>query len=139
MTAWLLKTEPAAFSFEDLRERVVEPWDGVANPTALQHLRAARVGEPCVIYHTGGQRQAMGLAAVERAAYPDPKQDDPRRVVIDVRAGAPLRRPVRLDELKASPLFTDSPLLRISRLSVVPLTDLQYRGILALSETGSPE
>ena len=133
MTIWLLKTEPGEFSFDDLVDRGVEPWDGVTNPTALANLRRAQVGETCVIYHTGDERQAVGLAMVERTAYPDPKKDDPRIIVIDVRSGARLPKPVRLDQIKADPRFADSPLVRMGRLSVVPLSDEQYAAILELS------
>ena len=133
MTAWLLKTEPSEFSFDDLVQRGVEPWDGVSNPTALRNLSQARVGEPCVIYHTGDERQVVGLASVARTAYPDPKQNDPKLIVIDVRAGERLPRPVRLDQLKADPRFADSPLVHQGRLSVVPLTDEQYAAILELA------
>ena len=132
MTEWLLKTEPSEFSFDDLLKARVKPWDGVTNSMALNNLRAARVGERCVIYHTGDERQAVGLATVERTAYPDPKQSDPKIVVIDVRAGERLGRPVGLDQLKRDPRFADSPLVRISRLSVVPLTPEQFQAILEL-------
>ncbi len=132
MTAWLLKTEPGEFSFDDLVQAQVEPWNGVTNPAALKNLRAAQVGEPCVIYHTGDERQAVGLGEVARTAYPDPDREDVRLVVIDVRAGGRLGRPVRLDELKADARFADSPLVRQGRLSVVPLTDEQYQAILEL-------
>jgi predicted RNA-binding protein with PUA-like domain len=134
VTIWLLKTEPHDFSFDDLVERGVEPWDGVANPTALRHMRAAVVGETCVIYHTGDERRAVGLATVERAAYPDPKKDDDKVIVIDVRAGARLPKPVSLDQIKADGRFSESPLVRMGRLSVVPLTPDQYSAILELAE-----
>jgi predicted RNA-binding protein with PUA-like domain len=133
MTFWLLKTEPSEFSFDDLVERGVEPWDGVSNPQALRHMSAAQVGEACVIYHTGDERQAVGLGTVERAAYPDPKLDDPRIIVIDVRAGARLPRPVTLNQIKADRRFAESPLVRMGRLSVVPLTDEQYGAILEMA------
>jgi predicted RNA-binding protein with PUA-like domain len=133
VTIWLLKTEPSEFSFDDLVARGVEPWDGVSSPAALNNLRAAQQGETCVIYHTGSERQAVGLATVERTAYPDPKQHDDRIIVIDVRAGARLPRPVRLEQMKADPRFASSPLLRMGRLSVVPLTDEQYAAILEIS------
>ena len=133
MTIWLLKTEPGDFSFDDLVARGVEPWDGVNNPTALRNMRSAQAGETCVIYHTGDERQAVGLATVERTAYPDPKKNDERAIVIDVRAGARLPRPVRLDQIKADPRFADSPLVRMGRLSVVGLSDEQYAAILELA------
>ena len=133
MTAWLLKTEPGEFSFDDLVQRAVEPWDGVSNPFALANLREAQVGDPVVIYHTGKERQAVGLGSVVRTAYPDPNKDDPRLVVIDVKAGERLEHAVRLDVLKANPAFSDSLLVRQGRLSVVPLNDQQYATILELA------
>lgn len=133
MTIWLLKTEPTEFSFDDLVARGVEPWDGVTNQAALRNLRSAQRGEICVIYHTGKERQAVGLATVERTAYPDPKLHDEKLIVIDVRVGQRLPKPVRLDQIKADTRFADSPLVRMGRLSVVPLTDQQYAGILELS------
>ena len=135
MTIWLLKTEPGEFSFDDLVARGVEPWDGVTNPTALRNLRAAQSGETCVIYHTGDERQAVGLATVERTAYPDPKRDPPdeKLIVIDVRVGARLPKPVRLDQIKADARFADSPLVRMGRLSVVSLTDEQYAALLEMA------
>ncbi len=133
MTFWLLKTEPGEFSFDDLVQRGVEPWDGVSNPMALRNLRAAQKGETCVIYHTGDERQAVGLASVERTAYPDPKKNDDNLIVIDVRAGTRLPHPVRLDQMKADARFADSPLVKMGRLSVVALTDQQYGAILELA------
>ena len=76
MAFWLLKTEPGEFSFDDLVQRGVEPWDGVSSPAALRNLRSAQTGEACVIYHTGDERQAVGLATVERTAYPDPNKNE---------------------------------------------------------------
>jgi predicted RNA-binding protein with PUA-like domain len=133
VTIWLLKTEPTEFSFDDLVARRVEPWDGVTNQTALRNLRSAQLGEICVIYHTGNERQAVGLATVERTAYPDPKLHDDKLIVIDVRAGQRLPKPVRLDQIKMDSRFADSPLVRMGRLSVVPLTDQQYAAILEMS------
>jgi predicted RNA-binding protein with PUA-like domain len=133
MTSWLLKTEPNEFSFDDLVQRDVEPWDGVTNNAALKNLRAAQVGDRCVIYHTGDERQAIGLATVERTAYPDPKQQNEKLIVIDVKVGERLAHPVRLDALKADARFHDSPLVKQGRLSVVPLTDEQLNAILDLA------
>src|SRR5262249_52599490 len=97
-------------------------------------MSAAHVGETCVIYHTGNERQAVGLATVERTAYPDPKLDDKRIIVIDVRAGVRLPRPVRLEQIKADARFADSPLVKMGRLSVVLLTDEQYGAILEMGK-----
>jgi len=134
MTVWLLKTEPGEFSFDDLVARGVEPWDGVRNPQALFNMRSVRDGETCVIYHTGGEKQAVGLARVVRTAYPDPNADDPRIIVIDVQAGERLPIPVRLDQIKTDPRFSGSPLVKFGRLSVVALTDEQYGAILELAK-----
>jgi predicted RNA-binding protein with PUA-like domain len=132
MSVWLLKTEPSEFSFDDLVARGVEPWDGVRNPQAVRNLSSAREGETCIIYHTGDERQAVGLAHVVRAGYPDP--NDPRSVLIDVRAGERLPQPVKLEQIKADPRFADSPLVLFGRLSVVLLTDEQYGAILELGK-----
>ena len=131
MTAWLLKTEPHEFSFDDLVKNGTEPWNGVANFMALRNMKAAEMGDRCVIYHTGDEKRAVGLATVCKLAYPDPQLDDPKRIVIDVQAGKPLERPVTLAEMKADPRFADSPLVRQGRLSVVPLTDEQYEAIVS--------
>jgi predicted RNA-binding protein with PUA-like domain len=136
VTAWLLKTEPGDYSFDDLVRDEVAAWDGVTSPAALGHLRRVHAGDPCVVYHTGNERQAIGLATVARAAYPDPRKADPRLVVVDIRAGARLATPVPLGRLKADPRFANSPLVREGRLSVVPLTDAQYAAILELAAPG---
>lgn len=130
---WLLKTEPDDYSYADLERDGRAAWDGVTNPAALKNLRAMQVGERAVVYHTGDERAAVGLARVVRAAYPDPAADDVKRVVVDLEPLRRLPRAVTLGELKASPLFADSPLVRQGRLSVVPLTPEQWNAI----ETGN--
>ena len=134
MSVWLLKTEPSDFSFDDLVARGTEPWDGVRNPAALRNMAAAREGDTCVIYHTGDERQAVGLAPVVRTAYPDPNANDPKIILIDVEANQRLPNPVTLSQIKADPRFAESPLVRMGRLSVVPLTDEQYGAILELAK-----
>jgi predicted RNA-binding protein with PUA-like domain len=129
---WLLKTEPGEYSFADLARDGTTPWDGVRNALAQRNMRAAAVGDRCVIYHTGGERAAVGLAEVARAAYPDPDDPSGRWCLIDVRALNPLPRPVPLATLRAAPRFADSPLVRQGRLSVVPLNDEQWAALLAL-------
>ena len=131
MAYWLLKTEPETYSFDDLERDRETRWDGVRNPTALRHIRAMQPGDQCVIYHSGDERAAVGLATVTSAPYPDPEAGDQRLAVVDVEAGKRLSRPVSLAELKASPLFAESPLVRLSRLSVVPLTEEQFHAIVA--------
>ena len=126
---WLLKTEPGEYSYADLeRDRTAE-WDGVSNPTAQRNMREMAVGDMCVLYHTGEERRAVGLARVVRAGYPDPADPAGKRVLVDVAPAGQLGRPVGLTEIKAMPLFADSPLVRIGRLSVVPLTPEQYAAL----------
>jgi predicted RNA-binding protein with PUA-like domain len=118
---YLLKTEPSEYSFADLQREKTTAWDGVTNPVALKNLRSMQKGEELVIYHTGDEKRTVGTASVVSVDTSDPKS--PR---VTIKAGKPLS-PVSLAEIKANKLFSDSPLLRQGRLSVVPLTDAQYR------------
>ncbi len=133
MAFWLLKTEPSTYSFADLRREGEARWDGVANPQALANLRSMKPGDRALVYHTGDERAAVGVAEVTRGAYPDPAGRDPRLVVVDLRAGEPLPRPVPLDALKREAHFAGSPLLKQGRLSVVPLTEAQWRAVERLA------
>lgn len=126
---WLLKTEPSAYSYADLEREGRAVWDGVTNPAALKNLRAMNVGDAVVIYHTGDERAAVGLAGVVRAAYPDPKAKDPRLVAVDLKPVRRLAKPVTLDAIKATAAFKDSPLVRQGRLSVVPLSAEQWKAL----------
>lgn len=125
VSMWLLKTEPGTYSYDDLEREKETRWDGVANPVALKNLRAMKAGDRVVVYHTGSEKAAVGLAEVLRAAYPDPKH--PKLAVVDLVARGRLPRPVTLAEIKARPAFADSPLVRQGRLSVVPLTAEQMK------------
>src|SRR5213595_2865223 len=120
---WLLKTEPEAYSLDDLTREKKTVWDGVANPVALKHLAAMKKGDRLIVYHTGKERAAVGLATVASAPRPDPK--DEKLTVVEIAAGERLPQPLTLDAIKLSPLFADSPLVRMGRLSVVPLTPAQ--------------
>jgi predicted RNA-binding protein with PUA-like domain len=126
---WLVKTEPSAYGYGDLEREGRTTWDGVKNPVALKNLKAMRTGDLAIVYHTGDERAAVGVAEVVRAAYPDPKAGDPRLVVVDLRAVARLEAPVGLSEIKSMAVFAGSPLLRQGRLSVVPLTAPQWRAL----------
>ncbi len=123
MADWLVKTEPGDYSFEDLRKEKETVWTGVKNAVALKHLRAMRRGDRVVVYHTGDEKSAVGEALVS-SFEETPKNPSEPKVVF--RAGKPLPRPIPLAEIKSSSLFSDSPLVRIGRLSVVPLTSAQY-------------
>ncbi|HWQ11382.1 MAG TPA: EVE domain-containing protein [Roseiflexaceae bacterium] len=134
---WLLKTEPDSYSFADLEREGRTVWDGVANNAALLHLRAMRPGDLALIYHTGDERQAVGLAEVVSAPYPDPRAGDARLVVVDVRPLRRLARPVPLAAVKADPAFADFALVRQGRLSVVPVTPEQWARLMQLA--GEPD
>ncbi|MCC7367184.1 MAG: EVE domain-containing protein [Chloroflexi bacterium] len=125
MAAWLVKSEPSEYSFADLEREGPVEWDGVKNPTAQINLRGMQAGDTCVIYHSMSEKAAVGIARVVRAPYPDPTDPAGKRVWVDLQAERRLARPVTLKQLKAEPDFADSPLVRISRLSVSPLTDVQ--------------
>ena len=129
MAYWLLKTEPSTYSYEDLEKEQETRWDGVRNAAALQNIRAMQPGDQAVIYHSGDVRAAIGLAEIVKAPYVDPEGDSEKWAVVDVRAAHRFPQPVELGTLKANPVFAESPLLRISRLSVVPLTPEQFRAI----------
>lgn len=132
MSYWILKTEPSTYSFDDLVKQKTAVWDGVKNPLALKHLRGMQPGDEVLIYHTGDEKAAVGLARVTRAAYPDPKLKDPKLVVVDLKAGAKLAAPVPLATIKADPVFKDLALVRMGRLSVVPATAAQWQRLLRL-------
>ena len=127
MSYWLLKTEAEEYSYDDLERDKTAEWDGVRNPVAQRNMRSMQVGDTCVIYHTGDQKAAVGLAKVVKAAYPDPK--DEKWALVDVAPAGKLAKPVTLAAIKAMPVFADSPLVRIGRLSVVPLTDEQFAAL----------
>ena len=130
MAYWLLKTEPQAYSYADLEGEGTTRWDGVRNATALQHIREMHPGDRVVIYHSGDERAAIGLAEIGSAPYADPQLDDPRRVVVDVRAVRRLVRSVPLSAIKADPAFAQLGLVRQGRLSVVPVSEELWHRLL---------
>jgi predicted RNA-binding protein with PUA-like domain len=119
---YLLKTEPTVYSFSNLQREGTTIWDGVTNPAAVKNLRGMKTGERLVIYHTGDEKSAVGTATVVSVADTDPKNPQ-----VKIKAGKPLPKPVTLAEIKAHKLFSESALVRQGRLSVVPLTDAQYK------------
>jgi predicted RNA-binding protein with PUA-like domain len=133
MSNWLLKTEPSTYAWTDLVRAGRAVWDGVKNPAALGHLRGMRPGDQVFIYHTGGEKAIIGIARVVTAAYPDPKVGDPKLVVVDLEAVRPLATPVTLAAVKADRRFTDFALVRLPRLSVMPVTPAQWEAILGMS------
>jgi predicted RNA-binding protein with PUA-like domain len=122
---YLLKTEPAVYSFADLQRDQTTVWDGVTNPVAVKNLRGMKPGEQLVVYHTGDEKSAVGTATVVSVDGSDPKNPQ-----VKIKVGKPLAKPVTLAEVKANKLFADSPLVRQGRLSVVPLTDSQHKYLI---------
>lgn len=122
---YLLKTEPSEYSFADLARDKETTWDGVSNPVALRNMRGMNPGDRLVIYETGDMKSAVGAASVVSVHGADAKE--PR---LKIKAGKPLPKAVSLAEIKANKLFAESPLVRQGRLSVVPLTEAQYRYML---------
>jgi len=118
---WLLKQEPSVYNYTQLEKEKKTVWDGVHNNLALKHIRSMKKGDHALFYHTGDERQAVGIIAIMSQPYPDPNEDDRRYVVVDVKPVKPLKRPVTLEEMKKEPVFKNWELLRISRLSVMPV------------------
>lgn len=133
MAKWLFKTEPGTYSFDDLLRDKRTVWEGVKNPTALIHLRSMRKGDDVIIYHTGNVKAAVGYASVVSNPYPDPKAKTDKIVVVDLKAGKRFKNPVTLDRIKSDKTFAGFDLLRIGRLSIVPVPDAMWRRIEELS------
>jgi predicted RNA-binding protein with PUA-like domain len=123
-TSYLLKTEPSEYSFADLLRDKKTAWDGLSNPTAVMHLREMEPGAQLIIYETGNQKCAVGTATVISV-----DALDPRNPKVEIEAGKPLGKKVTLAEIKSNKLFKDSPLVKMGRLSVVPLTKPQYEAL----------
>ncbi len=121
MSYFLFKTEPDTYSFDDFVRDKETVWDGVTNPTAVKHLREMKAGAKWIFYHTGDERTAVGTGTVLSV---DPS--DPKVPIVRVRAGKRLKTPKSLEDVKAAKIFADSPLVKIGRLSVVPLTKEQW-------------
>jgi predicted RNA-binding protein with PUA-like domain len=119
---YLLKTEPSEYSFADLQRDKITVWDGVSNPTAVKNLREMTPGARLIIYETGDRKSAVGTASVISVDASNPKNP-----AVEIKSGKPIAKPVTLGEIKSNKLFKDSPLVRIGRLSVVPLTEAQYK------------
>src|SRR4051812_19462236 len=134
MAYWLLKTEPGTYSWDDLARDKSAVWDGISNATALKHIRSMKKGDLALVYHTGGERAAVGIAEVKSAPYADPKEDDERLAVVELKPKKKLANAVGLDAIKADKAFAGWDFLRIGRLSVVPVPEKMWQRILKLSE-----
>lgn len=137
MAYWLLKTEPDSYSWDDLTRDKKTVWDGITNALALKNLRTAKKGDLALIYHTGDERTAIGVAEITSNPYPNPKEEDERMAVVDLKPKHKLARGVTISEIKADPAFAGWDFIRNSRLSVVPVPEKMWKRIEQLAKEGS--
>lgn len=123
---WLFKTEPSVYSFQQLQKDKKTVWDGVANNLALKNLKDIKQGEQILIYHTGDEKAAVGVAKALGGAYPDPGKKDPKLLVVDIEAVKPLAKPVTLAQVKADKKLAGFDLVRNSRLSIMKVSEEQW-------------
>jgi predicted RNA-binding protein with PUA-like domain len=133
MAYWLFKEEPTHYNFADLERDGQTVWSGVTNNLALQNLRKVAKGDQVLYYHSGNEKAIVGVAEITKAAYPDPAQDDAKLVVVDIKPVRRLSRPVTLGAIKADKAFAKWELVRISRLSVMPVSPAHWRRIEEIS------
>ena len=123
---WLFKTEPSVYSYQQLEKDKKTIWDGVKNNLALKNLNDIAKGDQILIYHTGDEKAAVGVARALSGAYPDPSQKNPRMLVVDIEAVKPLPRPVTLAEVKTNSKLANFDLVRLSRLSIMKVSEEQW-------------
>lgn len=126
MAFWLIKSEPASFSWDEQVKNDVEPWTGVRNYQARNNLSSMKCGDKALFYHSVTEKRIVGVVEVVREAFPDPTADNPRWVCVDVKADGAFKVPVTLAEIKADPALENMALLRQSRLSVAPVTEAEF-------------
>jgi len=131
---WLVKQEPSTYSYDKLEKEKKTVWDGVHNNLALKHIRLMKKGDQALFYHTGDEKRAVGIIKITKDPYPNPKEDDKRFVAVDVKPVARLKRPVTLDEIKKDSIFKNWELVRISRLSVMPVPQKLWDAIIKKSK-----
>jgi predicted RNA-binding protein with PUA-like domain len=133
LNRWILKTDADVYPFEQLERERKAVWDGVSNAVALKHIRSMAPGDQLLIYHSGQGKELVGLARVTSAPYQDPKQKDPKLTVVDIEAGNRLPKTVSLAAIKADPFFADLALVRMPRLSVIPVPEPQWKKLLSMA------
>ena len=131
---WLFKEEPSNYSYDTFAKDKKTVWSGVKNPVAQRNLGSVKKGDSIFYYHTGDEKSVVGIAKAATDAYPDPEDKSGKAHVVDIVPVRKLKRPVTLKEIKADPFFKDFALVRISRLSVMPVTDAQWKRIETLGE-----
>ncbi|HBB36352.1 MAG TPA: EVE domain-containing protein [Cyanobacteria bacterium UBA8803] len=139
MAYWLLKTEPQDYSWTDLEQQGRTIWNGVKNPLALQHIQTMQIGDQTLIYHSGKERRVVGIAEVMTLPYPDPTLSNPKRLVVDIQAVRSLPIPVTLKQIKENGSFNGFDLIRLPRLSVVPVSAEYWQRLLQQAGEGTPE
>jgi predicted RNA-binding protein with PUA-like domain len=137
MAYWLLKTEPDCYNWSRLIDDKKTAWDGITNALALKYLRTMKKKDLALIYHTGGERAAVGIAEITSEPYADPKLGDERLAVVDLKPVKALKHPVTLDQMKLDKAFAGWQMLKIGRLSVVPVPDAMWKRIGELAKDGS--
>jgi predicted RNA-binding protein with PUA-like domain len=134
MNYWLVKSEPDAFSWDQQVARKVEPWTGVRNHTAKLNLKAMKKGDLAFFYHSNIGKEIVGIVKVVKEAYPDPTAEKGDWVAVDMRATRAMKAPVTLATIKADPRFAEMALVRLSRLSVAPVSETEWRAICELGK-----
>jgi predicted RNA-binding protein with PUA-like domain len=137
MSSWLVKEEPEHYSYDQLERDGKTIWAGVKNPLAQKHLRSIRRGDRIFYYHTGKEKAVVAIARAASDAYPDPHDASAKLFVVDVVPDRRLGRPVTLAEIKADAAFASFPLVRMARLSVMPVTDAEWTRIERMSSAGA--
>jgi predicted RNA-binding protein with PUA-like domain len=137
LNRWILKTDADVYPFDQLERERKAVWDGVSNAVALKHIRSMAPGDLLLIYHSGVGKELVGLARVTSAPYQDPKQSDPKLAVVDIEVDRRLPKTVSLAAIKADPFFADLGLVRLSRLSVSPVPEAQWKKLLAMGGLSS--
>jgi predicted RNA-binding protein with PUA-like domain len=134
MNYWLVKQEPESYSFEMFQKEGKTDWTGVRNYTARNNLKAMKTGDKVFYYHSGDERAVVGLAKVTKTFFPDPTADEDAWVAVELEAGKPVKKPVTLAAIKANSKLANMALVKLSRLSVTPVTKEEFDEIIAMSK-----
>jgi predicted RNA-binding protein with PUA-like domain len=134
MAYWLVKSEPSTYSWEQFKKDGTTTWDGVRNYAARNHLRAMKKNDEVFFYYSMEQHEVVGIAKVSKEAFQDPTTDEEAWVAVELKAGKKLKNPVSLKDIKANPALKNMALVRISRLSVSPVTENEWETIMEMSE-----
>lgn len=126
MNYWLIKSEPDVWSWDQQVKKGTEGWNGVRNHLAAKHLRTMKIGDKAFFYHSNEGREIVGIVTITREAYPDPTDETGKFVQVDVTTDKPLNTPVTLKQVKADPALEEMALIRMSRLSVQPVTEFEW-------------